>query len=242
MGKNGNAKFDFETFCEVFRLGLQKEMSKAGDFIIEKSTLKKVNGDKEALVIRKKGYNIAPAVYLTEQYDAYTNGMSVEVCIEKTVHDLKRTFLGLPAIPELSHDYIKENLYLVLINKDRNEELLRKTPHEIIGDIAVVPRIKIGPGSSVAGRGLVEKFGFNDEELMMSAHENMENRDYALMDLGNAMFALMGSDFDQEECTDVSGSVFVLTNEDKMDGASAMLSKNSSCGHRVQFVTLRPAE
>lgn len=93
------------------------------------------------MVIREKGQNIAPTIYLESFYEAYTEGKELDTLGNEIVNIYERS----KPIRERSFDFfrdyenVKENLCLKIINKSNNEEMLNEVPGIDFLDLVAVP-------------------------------------------------------------------------------------------------------
>ncbi|MFT4143106.1 MAG: DUF5688 family protein [Mobilitalea sp.] len=93
----------------------------------------------DSLVIRKKGRNFAPNIYLLPYYEAYMDGVSLQ---ELTNRLCMSTNNYSDPFPErnlnLSLDEMKDNIVIRLVNYDKNKKLLESIPHIKYLDLAVI--------------------------------------------------------------------------------------------------------
>lgn len=214
----------YEEFKEVFTAEIMDRMNRNG---IEVTTqeVPKVNQTLDALCFRRQNENIGALFYLNEAYDRHENGRSMADLVEDVRDFVGRRFLETPAFPHIDHDYIEENLYLTVVNADMNREYLSDVPHEMLEDMAVVPRVRISEEASFAVKNnILENYGFSREDLLAAAHANMENQEFACRSLESVLFGFgvpMGPE------SGPSTGIFVLTNPSGIDGAAAILSEKT---------------
>lgn len=107
-----------------------------------------MNGVKlDGLCIRKKESNIAPTIYMQSYYNLMTHGDSIESVIQRII-EVYENNQG-DEIPEnmssifTDFDDISKMVYYVVINKEKNEELLEDCPHRDFLDLAIVYKVII---------------------------------------------------------------------------------------------------
>lgn len=211
----------YEEFKESFTNEMIVRMYGSGiDVFPEEVT--KVNQTLDALSFRPEGNNIGTLLYLEDLYEQHENGRSVVDLVENARQTMTERLREIPSLPQIDHDFIEENLYLTVVNADMNRGYLAGVPHEILEDMAVVPRVKISEEASfVVKNDMLSPYGFSREDLLQAAHTNMETREFICNDLGAV---LMGFGMSSPVPDSPSESVYVLTNPSGIDGAAAILS------------------
>lgn len=103
--------------------------------------VQKTNIDLDGLTILKDGETITPTIYLEPFYKALENGVSVDDVTDRILYIYfnARTYKDQFDITSLSDfGYAKNKLYVQLINRHLNKNLLRNIPHTMfLDDFAV---------------------------------------------------------------------------------------------------------
>ena len=211
----------YEEFKEAFTNEIISKMVGSGiDVTPEEVT--KVNRTMDALSFRPEGNNIGALLYLEDLYWQHENGRSFVDLAEEASQIMAERMKAVPSLPQIDHNFIRENLYLTVVNADMNRDYLSEVPHEILEDMAVVPRVKISEEASfVIKNDMLMTYGFSRKSLLEIAHANMEAQEYICNDLGAV---LMGFGMPSPVPASPSESVYVLTNPSGIDGAAAILS------------------
>ena len=184
------------------------------------------------LSISKQGVNAAPTIYMENFYQDYLNGMDIEDIAKKVIEIYQNT------IPERNLDFeffekydeVKKKIFIKLINKDSNEELLESVPYEPFFDLAVVCYCKIssdeiGEGSILIRNEHLKMWNIDKEQLLCDAKTNSETKvkmqirgiGDVLSDM-NADFECELSDFDRQE----ANRLYVVSSQEGYFGAMHM--------------------
>ncbi|MBQ6392986.1 MAG: hypothetical protein IJH60_05705 [Eubacterium sp.] len=211
----------YEDFRETFTNEMIVSMQDSGiDVIPEEVT--KVNQTLDALSFHPDGKGMGVLLYLSDFYEQHENGRSMGDLVEDARQIMTQRMREFPRLPQIDHDYIAENLYLTVVNADMNRDYLSGIPHEILEDMAVVPRVRIGEEASFAVKNeMLARYGFSKEGILQIAHNNMEAQEFTCNALGAV---LMGYGIPSPEPVSPSENVYVLTSLSGIEGAAAILS------------------
>ena len=134
----------FEEFVEEFRERLLKAtgFGEGQIYYKKKDEFPPTAGDR-LLVRRAESAGVAEvcALYVRDLYEECQNGRSMEVLIREVMRrleNLSRADLLEKARDLDDYDTIRKQLFIRLINKDKNEEELKECVFRTIGDIALV--------------------------------------------------------------------------------------------------------
>lgn len=100
------------------------------------------------LTVLPIGHNIAPTVYLNKYYDEYLQGEQMEYILQDISstackHMCPQEFSNV-AIDFQNFDYVKDRVVMVAVNREMNEELLSKVPHQNFEDLAIIYKVVVG--------------------------------------------------------------------------------------------------
>lgn len=172
-------KLDYQQFEEKIVEGIQQRYSGCE---VNVRNVKKNNGIKlRGLSIREPKDVISPTIYLEDYYhdmekDSDIDDIISEICKVYEHHKVTESVDGiLLGIQDLVT--VMDRIYYLVINKDKNGELLSEVPHREILDLAVVYRISINMGDSICGSALVnndmiDHWGITEAELFGIALKN----------------------------------------------------------------------
>lgn len=201
------------------------------DFHISIHEVLKTNIKLDGLNILKKGENISPTIYLDSFYRDLENGALLDGVVDEILHiyfDARINPSHFDATSVLDFNYVKDRLYVKLINRHFNKELLRNAPHSLfLDDFAIVIHCLIE--TSVEG---------NASFLIHNEHLNMWHMDQkTLMSLAikntRKLFGLtlrsireIMDELVPDLLTD-DLPIWVMTNQLKLSGAATVLFEDA---------------
>ena len=230
---------DFEEFMEAVLEEIQKKAG--GMFDVLLNTVTKNNGVRlTGITAKAKGCSCVPCVYLDGFYKEYENeGMEFGEAVNEVYRLLKKHLedeQGINISGFMNWVNIRKNVHAKLINAGQNEEQLRRVPHRLFLDLAVVYYAMVG-GLGVQGNGTIlirnehmEMWGQEEENLYQTAMLNMRFdgkpdfngiKDVIQNILPDADY-LLG---DREHRLGIG--MYVLTNRYRCYGASEILDKST---------------
>lgn len=199
---------------------------------VEHTKVLKTNGEVDALQVRFDNTNISPIIYLDEIYNQYKNGMATEQIAQHMANTIVVAQRQSPVLPNITKEEAQKAIRLVLVNSERNEKLLQKVPHFEVGDLSAIPRWFISDEMSflvtdgVAGSLLLT----GDEVLQMGLRNNNATK-FEVASIEEMLWGMKAQDVaDYSESEEVSmqkPSMVVMTSKNRIQGASAILSKEA---------------
>lgn len=171
-----------------------------------------------------KDNNMAPTIYLNDLYVEYEEGKTIPEIVDKIISLYQNavTAKTFQAENYLDFEKVKPHLACKLINRKRNEKLLRDVPYQPFLNLAVVAYYKvedemIGKATIMVKKSHCESWGVSPEEVIQCARENAQK-------ILPAKFIGIGSmlesyGYHQETVI----PMYILTNEENYFGASAMI-------------------
>ena len=107
----------------------------------------KANHELDGLVIMAEDENTAPTIYLEPFYEALANGVSTDDVCSRLLHEIYLARLQTHHFDTgflLDFHYVKDRLYVQLINRHLNQNLLQNVPHTLfLDDFAIVIRCRV---------------------------------------------------------------------------------------------------
>ena len=201
-------------------------------YVVSFTERKKNNvGDKCGIQIRKKDSEIGVIVYIDGYIADIENEMlNVDRAADEIVQRIEdKAVLGYYSdVQEFakivnSKESILGNVRYLLVNKKWNEADLDSYPHKDYLDLAVLYEVrnKNASMSVEITNDIMQNFGITFEELDKAANNNRDS--YVAQDMFSMMVSLMP--ISTEEIKEMKGGpqMYVLTNEWKLKGASALL-------------------
>lgn len=195
----------------------------------------KNNGVELTVLILKGNENICPNIYLEPYYEQYKNGMSFEETLSNISNFYQSQVMKMSSfqIGEFSYENVKDNLYVALVNAEKNEKRLTNIPHKIYEDLAAIYRIKVDIepgqlGSITIHNEHLKLFNMDIETLHEQAMENMKKlMPYTFQNMNEVMAELMGISLeDLSGQAEEENSMWVLSNTKKVEGAAYMIDND----------------
>lgn len=175
------------------------------------------------LIIHQEGCNIAPTLYVDSLYEEYRMGADMESLAEKVLESYRQGTVKKDIAMDFFLDFekVKDRIAYRLINAKMNEELLKDIPHIIYLDWAICFYYAfhddaIGDGMILIHNSHMDMWNTNHEELMKLAGVNTPR-------MFNPMLMSMGDLLKSMKMEQVASNLYILTNEQKCQGAVALL-------------------
>ena len=184
-----------------------------------------------SLVLEKSGG--IPVLYMENYFGTYLQGQnrgeSVTECMERVMNQMGEAFTN--AICEAEQVFkelndvsswknLKENVLPVVVNYERNAEMLQYIPHEQFLDLAISYKLIIEDVSAVVTNEVMKCWGVQKEELHKSAMENLCKtvpRIQKLTDFLLPNVAVLMPELDLQ--------LYMISNEECYFGAAMMLNQ-----------------
>ena len=239
-----NMSFDEfkETIVEEIKAFLPEKYE---DVDIRINTVQKNNEELTGITIRSSESNIAPNIYLDSYYESYLDGESMEDIMQNIADVRVEHEIEKPLAVDKITDYEKarDKVMPKIVGMEGNEKYLEDKPFTRMEDLAVVYYVdmgRLGGGvmSSPVTENLMETWGVSKDELHQTALSNMEAQSVSsFKSMHEMMMEMMLPDmverFDgdkdaaREAISDMvppdDGNMFILTNQEKLNGATALL-------------------
>ena len=211
---------------------LEALTKKLGDgFHITIQKVFKPNRELEGLLIMGEGEIISPTIYLESSYEALDNGTPVEQVVNRILqaYDSARSEAVDFDIEHLKDfDYAKEKLYVQLVNRHLNKNLLRNIPHTMfLDDFAVAVRCTVEASEENYASFMVHNSHLNiwqaDSETVLSLaiSNTLAKHNVDLMPL-EQLIRETGSIAPKEFPADCR--IWFMSNQKRYFGAAAVLS------------------
>lgn len=191
----------------------------------------------KGMIITEKDNPIAPTIYLEPFYEKYKVGTELEDVADEIVatyeHNKTCDLHGFEISRLLDYDKIREQLRFKLVNYNKNIEQFKEYPHRQVLDLMVVYYIDVSldadakkKASITVNDRLFNGWNITEEELWKTAIVNTAEKDKivisSMMDIMNQMMELDEVPID-EQVDEGAVSMYVVTNQKKINGAGAIL-------------------
>ena len=235
---------DYAIFKEVMREQILEHLPEEyKDSKVDVHGVEKVNRTLDGMVVLKPSANSAPTVYLNHLYEYYVSGKSIQDCLSHCANMIVDAYKELDDMkPQIETSQMKENVIMVLVNKEQNKEMLENVPHRDFQDLAVIYRWVVdinekGMASSIVNNKIMENEGMIEPDLFQLAVENTKRllppQIRPMSEVIKEMFPFeliemgMVDELMAEIDSDSKKAMYVLTNETNINGAVSMLYENN---------------
>ncbi len=179
------------------------------------------------IVLMKKPGNIAPTIYLEHPYQEYCHGAALNDVVEQILElyedQIQERYLDMDFFTDFTK--VRERIFHKLVHFDKNKDQLEEQPHIRWNDLAVIfyyaMEKKVIEKASITIRNEhMRMWGQTAESLYRIAQENMPAKmPELLVPMSILLEEMTGLNMQSEEQI----PMYVLTNQEKMFGASALL-------------------
>lgn len=194
--------------------------------ITETEVLKNNGVRLTGIVIAKEPDHISPTIYLEAAYREYQDGAPIQKVTDEIMKVYEKSTCDIELDMDFFRDYdrVKDRIFYKLINHGKNEELLKDIPHFGWQDLEVVFYYEMD--ETVFEKAFIQicnshlaMWGRSAEEVYQTAQQNMkQSRPELLVTLSDLLEEMVGIKMEES-----MPFLYVLTNKEKVFGASAML-------------------
>lgn len=174
------------------------------------------------LSIGRRDEHLQPILYLEPYYHSYFKGKTLEqiLCEIGAAYEEYGTGFHLESEKMKSYEYIKKQLFFRLVSYEKNKEQLEDCPYERLEDLAVTYRWiayrnRDGMASAVIRQRDLRLWGISEEQMKKDA---MENTYRIFPPTIRKIQSVIPVHVEEGDIP-----IFVLSNGDYMNGASAMI-------------------
>ncbi|MGE9907038.1 DUF5688 family protein [Lachnospiraceae bacterium SGI.231] len=225
----------YDEFVDECKDRLQDYLKSQGEQVdVMYHSVRKINFQEEALLVRYKGDQIAPVVYMSGRYIDYLSGREMSEIVKDIARDVQEARKHQPDLSELTAEWAYERLYLSVINAEKNEELLNSVPYRKMEDLACVAKFRLDTESSVlVNEDLCRKLRMTSEEVLAIAERNMVKNGYQCEPLDLEIKRILKeqgvSDREIEEgmMKTQSSMMYVASTANHMEGAAVIASREA---------------
>lgn len=216
---------DFNVFVENVVKILQEKMGE--DYEIKVTKVTKNNDIRlTGVIMMRETDKVSPTIYLEEPYRQYSEGTDIQEIADRIVAlyeaQMKDLHLDMNFFSEF--EYAKDRIFHKIINYDQNKNLLMDVPHLMWCDLAIVfyysmEDEKLGRASILVHNNHMDMWDQTADTLYLTAQNNMRrSMPELLVPMQELINEMTGVKLEEKDVR-----MYVLTNKEKMYGASAML-------------------
>lgn len=219
----------FEEFIELVKKEAEKRYPEAK---VEVNSVLKNNGLKlTGLVIMQGESGISPMIYLENYYEKYMKGGNAEHITDDIlcVYEKYRTHAVNFRVIK-GYEAVKDRIAFKLVNYEKNRDMLADMPYRKWHDMAVIYYILLDDEnnnensicSCIINNDIANMWGLTEEELY---NISKINTPVILKASFRSMTDIMETfkDFSEDDDTADGISMYVLSNEEKINGAAVIL-------------------
>ena len=186
------------------------------------------------LIVRSTASNMSPTIYLDQFYEQYRSGEEMnnilaDIADLRLRHELKDCF-NVEQITDFSE--VRDRIVPRICDAEWNSSLLETRPHTVIADLAVTYHILLtlgeyGSASVPVTYQLMESWGLDTMFLHELALQNMATLiPSTLQSMSTVLSSLITDEEDLISCVpSFDDYMFILSNEQKVNGSSAILDR-----------------
>ena len=225
----------YDEFVDECKDRLQDYLKSQGEQVdVMYHSVRKINFQEEALLVRYKGDQIAPVVYMSGRYEDYLSGREMSEIVKDIARDVQEARKHQPDMLDFTAEMAKERLYLSVINAEKNEELLNSVPYRKIEDLACIAKFRLDAEASVVvNETLCRQFRLTAEEVLAIRERNMVKNGYQCEPLDLEIKRILKeqgvADREIEEgmMKTQSSMMYVASTANHMEGAAVIASREA---------------
>ena len=225
----------YDEFVDECKDRLQDYLKSQGEQVdVMYHSVRKINFQEEALLVRYKGDQIVPVVYMSGRYEDYLSGREMSEIVKDIARDVQEARKHQPDMLDFTAEMAKERLYLSVINAEKNEELLNSVPYRKIEDLACIAKFRLDAEASVVvNETLCRQFRLTAEEVLAIGERNMVKNGYQCEPLDLEIKRILKeqgvADREIEEgmMKTQSSMMYVASTANHMEGAAVIASREA---------------
>ena len=216
----------YELFIKEVKEAVVSKVGTGFDVTVNKVTK---NNDLvlDGLVIKATDTNIAPTIYLNGYYERYEDGaMELSDVVESIIDTYSRhNSVTFDVSTFTDFDAVKNRICYKLVNTASNKKLLEDVPHRELFDLSIVYYVVVSVEANVTGSIIIHNnhiklWDITENDLYEFASDNTKR----LLPAGiKSMFDTLSEMINMEDLPDTDDLMYVLTNREKLQGASTIL-------------------
>lgn len=229
---------NYSDFCKFAVEHVEKYLGDEGS--VELNHINKNNGVLfNNIVIKRNNANVAPSLVIDRYYDMYISGYPFGDVMDKLLRDYEScSDRDFDMSFFMDYDKVKDRIIYKLINNDLNKKLLESVPHKRWNDLAIIFLYVLEPSKDCSYATIMirnehlKMWGIDTDRLYSDANDNtpriMPDKIMPMYDI-----VMESNLIDPWDINDIRSrgeshdnpikSIYVLTNEQKLFGASTLL-------------------
>lgn len=236
---------DFNQFVDEVKGGIKLFLPREyEDAQVRVEEMRKLNENYLGIAILKENQVLAPTFNLNQLYEMYQS--DPQITMENILRNITGVVLDTPEQFDLKsiteYENAKEKLFIRVSSAEKNGEMLQNVPHQMREDLVITYHLaismdEVGRGSTTITNDMLKRYGISEEQLHADAMESSPKiMPLHVEAMKNVIKQIIGGDnkpliqdkgFKAMEEVISEGlkegePMFVITNQQTMDGASAI--------------------
>lgn len=194
------------------------------------------NGVVKDKLIMHRAEQMSPAICLKEYFGYYKAGETMEYLLGRIANGFQQDYAAMLELgrDSLQYEKIRDRLTVAACNAEMNEERLKNIPHETREDLALVYHIRQKQADGEVKTILVDNrfldiWKIGEETLKEDAWKSMKKENAPCF---RSMEDILGGLFSG---SDISINLYVLSNQDEIQGAAYMFDVETMRGISERF-------
>lgn len=231
----------YELFKEIVAEQFQQNMPKEFEnHEIRIEQVDKVNQTLDGLTMiapDSMGRTASPTIYINYMYEDYQKSGDLQATLKHAARTMKAAFGDIPKdLDSFDLKAMNERVVMMLVNTEQNKEMLKDVPHRDFQDLSIVYKVALDIGrggmQSVAVKNHIAAYmGMSEEQLFKAAVENTKRLlPPVIKNMNEIMLEVFEHQGMPREVAEMmigdippNMSMYVITNEAKLNGAASML-------------------
>ena len=219
-----------EVFSEEIKDLIERRFGE--NYSVSVKDIRKNNGViLKSLNITEKGVNVTPAIYLNDYYSRYLAHTLTQIEAVDEIMGIYSKHKSPKINAELfkDFDFVKSKIMYRVINRKKNEDIFDEVPHFGFLDLLVICVVVVEEtdesiSSFMVTNSHMKMWGINRNELVEAAEQNKRKQKVILTPIEDVLESLIEEVGADPSEIPIDSSLWVLTNERKLNGATLILN------------------
>lgn len=213
---------------QLYHLLCKQIRDKYGDAVevVRRDVVKNNGLVLDGVIVRTPDDIVSPTIYLNDAANrVFDWEESVNSACDQLLNSIEQAQNEKLDVDlhSINHENANCNIRATVINADKNKELLKQCPHELIEDLAIVCRCYVSDNASfIVKNEHLYLLQLSSSEALEIAKKNSINKDeYQIKNIAEVINEVMGMDDDIMQ-DDMQPPIYVITNQSRCQGAAGI--------------------
>lgn len=171
--------------------------------------------------------------YLEDGYKMFNEGLSIEQTAEELAKCICLKNWDIETnVDKNVTELIKDNVFYVLVNTEKNKELLKEVPHREVLDLSIIYRIFVYEDDDVVGSFVIhnrvaERSNMSEDDLYKMAMKNVKEKNVPVIRSMEKTLKNMLPKENENDDFDADSQMVIISNKYGTYGALYLLSKET---------------